>query len=100
MNGRLVGGTLPDTEVRDGETRAGQARERDLLETGAVLPLRGTESAAAADGTSGRGSAGGSGDTAGAGGGEGDVLTARAYAHPALDERTVVRLVPGAIGAA
>ncbi|WP_052744538.1 hypothetical protein [Streptomyces odonnellii] len=28
------------------------------------------------------------------------MLTARAYAHPALDERTVVRLVPGAIGAA
>ncbi|MFI5757060.1 hypothetical protein [Streptomyces sp. NPDC051569] len=45
----------------------------DLLETGAVLPLGGTA---------------------------GDVLTARAYGHPALDDRTVVRLVPGAIGAA
>ncbi|WSC00284.1 hypothetical protein OIE62_14435 [Streptomyces scopuliridis] len=46
---------------------------RDLLEAGAVLPL---------------------------GGAGGDVLTARAYGHPALDERAVVRLVPGAIGAA
>ncbi|MFE3829030.1 hypothetical protein [Streptomyces sp. NPDC059092] len=31
---------------------------------------------------------------------EGDVLTARAYEHPALDGRAVVRLVPEAIGAA
>jgi hypothetical protein len=30
----------------------------------------------------------------------GDVLTARAYEHPVLDGRTVVRLVPEAIGAA
>ncbi|WP_256177145.1 hypothetical protein [Kitasatospora aureofaciens] len=29
-----------------------------------------------------------------------DVLTARAYAHPALDGRRIVRLVPGALGAA
>ncbi|MGE7434484.1 hypothetical protein [Kitasatospora sp. NPDC001175] len=29
-----------------------------------------------------------------------DVLTARAYRHPALDGRTVVRLVPGALGQA
>ncbi|WP_406402571.1 hypothetical protein OH805_25460 [Streptomyces sp. NBC_00879] len=47
-----------------------------LLEAGAVLPL-------------------GSED-----GGPGDELTARAYAHPALDGRTVVRLVPEAIGPA
>ncbi|MFE2596501.1 hypothetical protein ACFXCZ_08350 [Streptomyces sp. NPDC059396] len=100
MNGRLVDGTLPDTEVRDGETRAVKARERALLETGAVLPLGGAGSTTTAGGAAGRGSAGGSGGTAGSGGGEGDVLTARAYAHPALDERTVVRLVPGAIGAA
>ncbi|MFJ2212729.1 hypothetical protein ACIQVO_17770 [Streptomyces sp. NPDC101062] len=33
-------------------------------------------------------------------GAEGDVLTARAYEHPALDGRSVVRLVPEAIGAA
>ncbi|MFE4830462.1 hypothetical protein [Streptomyces sp. NPDC056672] len=92
MNGRLTGGTpdgtLPDTEAgdaktdngqaQDGQTRDsraqdGQAREKDLLEAGAVLPL---------------------------GGAEGDALTARAYGHPALDERAVVRLVPAAIGAA
>ncbi|CAL9668037.1 hypothetical protein SUDANB105_07345 [Streptomyces sp. enrichment culture] len=29
-----------------------------------------------------------------------DVLTVRAYTHPALDERTVVRLVPGTLGEA
>jgi hypothetical protein len=29
-----------------------------------------------------------------------DVLTARTYTHPALDERTVVRLVPGTLGEA
>ncbi|MET7615649.1 hypothetical protein [Streptomyces sp. NPDC005408] len=48
-----------------------------LLEAGAVLPLGG-----------------------GADCGPGDELTARAYAHPALDGRTVVRLVPEAIGPA
>ncbi|MFB6981398.1 hypothetical protein [Streptomyces scopuliridis] len=46
---------------------------RDLLEAGAVLPP---------------------------GGARGDVLTARSYGHPTLGERAVVRLVPGAIGAA
>ncbi|QIQ04944.1 hypothetical protein [Streptomyces liangshanensis] len=49
----------------------------DLLGAGAVLPLGAEEGAA-----------------------PGDVLTARAYGHPVLDGRTVVRLVPGAIGAA
>ncbi|MFF3753831.1 hypothetical protein ACFYYH_25755 [Streptomyces sp. NPDC002018] len=103
MNGRLAGGTLPDTKAhdgqahdglardgqkrdgqahdglaqdrktRDGQTQDGRAREKELLEAGAVLPL---------------------------GGAEGDTLTARAYGHPALDDRAVVRLVPGAIGAA
>ncbi|MER6356998.1 hypothetical protein ABT186_35610 [Streptomyces sp. NPDC001634] len=34
------------------------------------------------------------------GAGTGDVLTARAYEHPVLEGRTVVRLVPEAIGAA
>ncbi|MFF1798845.1 hypothetical protein ACFVXQ_32320, partial [Kitasatospora sp. NPDC058263] len=29
-----------------------------------------------------------------------DVLTARSYAHPALDGRRIVRLVPGALGPA
>ncbi|MFD5780854.1 hypothetical protein [Streptomyces sp. NPDC126933] len=55
------------------KTAAGTSPEKDLLDAGAVLPL---------------------------GGAEGDVLTARAYGHPALDGRAVVRLVPGAIGAA
>jgi hypothetical protein len=27
-----------------------------------------------------------------------DAVTARAYAHPALDDRTVVRLVPATLG--
>ncbi|MFF3454042.1 hypothetical protein ACFYXH_06870 [Streptomyces sp. NPDC002730] len=57
-----------------------------LLEAGAVLPL-------------------GAGDSAGPGDegqvqAQGDELTARAYGHPALDGRTVVRLVPEAIGPA
>ncbi|MFD7284367.1 hypothetical protein [Streptomyces sp. NPDC059863] len=51
----------------------GERVEKDLREAGAVLPL---------------------------GGAGGDVLTARSYGHPALDERAVVRLVSGAIGAA
>lgn len=47
-----------------------------LLDAGAVLP----------PGTTGREDA--------------DVLTVRAYTHPALDERKVVRLVPGTLGEA
>ncbi|MFI6102818.1 hypothetical protein [Streptomyces sp. NPDC051310] len=54
-----------------------------LLDAGAVLPPART--AGAPDG---------------AGDGNVDVLTARAYAHPALEGRTVVRLVPEAIGPA
>ncbi|WP_052411183.1 hypothetical protein [Streptomyces sp. NRRL S-118] len=54
-----------------------------LLDAGAVLPPART--AGVPDGT---------------GDGNVDVLTARAYAHPALDGRTVVRLVPEAIGPA
>ncbi|MFI1399921.1 hypothetical protein [Streptomyces sp. NPDC020681] len=50
-----------------------------LLEAGAVLPL-----------VRGRGRRSGAGDE----------LTARAYGHPALEGRTVVRLVPEAIGPA
>ncbi|MET9804493.1 hypothetical protein [Streptomyces sp. NPDC006368] len=60
-----------------------------LLDAGAVLPL---------PGGAGRGTGGGAGD-AGADG-EVDVLTARVYEHPALEGRTVVRLVPEAIGPA
>jgi hypothetical protein len=62
----------------------------ELLEAGAVLPL-GTEDAA--------GGGGGTTETA-QGPARADVLTARAYTHPALDDRTVVRLAPEAIGPA
>ncbi|MEU2775775.1 hypothetical protein ABZ646_23285, partial [Streptomyces sp. NPDC007162] len=47
-----------------------------LLDAGAILPL----------GT--------------ARGEDADVLTARTYTHPALDDRAVVRLVPGTLGEA
>ncbi|MGW4199551.1 hypothetical protein [Streptomyces sp. NPDC004726] len=63
-----------------------------LMEAGAVLPLDGS-----ADGDTGRakGRARGGSEE-----GRGDRLTARAYGHPALEGRTVVRLVPEAIGPA
>ncbi|MFE0173592.1 DUF4132 domain-containing protein [Streptomyces sp. NPDC059002] len=56
--------------------------EQQLLDAGAVLPW--------------------AGDTASAGAApeDGDALTARAYAHPVLEGRTVIRLVPEAIGPA
>ncbi|MEW2390839.1 hypothetical protein AB0933_21030 [Streptomyces venezuelae] len=54
--------------------------EQKLLEAGAVLPPAG-------DDACGKEAAG-------------DTLTARAYAHPVLEGRTVVRLVPEAIGPA
>ncbi|MFF8770906.1 hypothetical protein [Kitasatospora sp. NPDC015120] len=59
----------------------GAARHERLLEAGAIL----------APGT-----------LPGAGGPDSaaDVLTARSYAHPALDGRRIVRLVPGALGPA
>ncbi|MFE2109210.1 hypothetical protein ACFXAF_25565 [Kitasatospora sp. NPDC059463] len=59
----------------------GEARHERLLEAGAILApgtlpgVGGPDSAA-------------------------DVLTARTYAHPALDGRRIVRLVPGALGPA
>ncbi|MEU6122756.1 hypothetical protein [Streptomyces sp. NPDC047123] len=56
------------------------SREDKLLDAGAVLPE--AQGAAAGDGSGG------------------DTLTARAYAHPVLEGRTVVRLVPEAIGPA
>ncbi|MGW6772293.1 hypothetical protein ACWGBX_17995, partial [Streptomyces sp. NPDC055037] len=83
VDGQPVDGTpAGGTTTADGATAGKSARasltererlESDLLEAGAVLPL---------------------------GGAGGDVLTARSYGHPALDGRAVVRLVPGAIGAA
>ncbi|MET9480496.1 hypothetical protein [Streptomyces sp. NPDC006638] len=63
--------------MTDGRVPEAGLAAADLLDAGAVLPL-GAEGGAA----------------------PGDVLTARAYGHPVLDGRTVVRLVPGAIGAA
>ncbi|MDH6580375.1 hypothetical protein [Kitasatospora sp. MAP5-34] len=65
---------LTDSQVTD-------RRAERLLDAGAVLPA---------------------GTLAGAGGPDStvDVLTARSYRHPALDGRTVVRLVPGALGPA
>ncbi|MFJ2767160.1 hypothetical protein [Streptomyces sp. NPDC087300] len=65
--------------------------EQRLLEAGAVLPPlrdRARTDAEAASGDTGNAPA------------EGDTLTARAYGHPVLEGRTVVRLVPEAIGPA
>ncbi|RBM23949.1 hypothetical protein [Streptomyces sp. PT12] len=59
---------------RDGHVAAGL-----LLDAGAVLPLD---------------------DPRGSGGDDVDILTARAYTHPALDERPVVRLVAETLGEA
>ncbi|MFD7734904.1 hypothetical protein ACFV6F_31545 [Kitasatospora phosalacinea] len=69
----MTGDTLTDA----------QYTER-LLDAGAVLPLGTATRDDGADGAD---------RTA-------DVLTARGYRHPGLDGRTVVRLVPGALGAA
>lgn len=83
--------------------------DTDLLAAGAVLPLAGegapgtgpSGGAGGAGGTQGT-AAGGAGGSAGSGSGSGavDVLVARAYGHPALEERVVVRLVPEALGEA
>ncbi|GAA2226855.1 hypothetical protein GCM10010232_10480 [Streptomyces amakusaensis] len=90
----------------DGQGTVGGSMD-GLLEAGGVLPLGGGTSGT--DGTDGGGPGvpGGSGgrDSGGRGGdgngnGGTDELTARAYRHPALDGRTVVRLVPGAIAPA
>ncbi|MER5350015.1 hypothetical protein ABT093_06750 [Kitasatospora sp. NPDC002551] len=58
-----------------------RARHERLLEAGAVLAPGTLPGAGAPDSAA-------------------DVLTARTYAHPALDGRRVVRLVPGALGPA
>ncbi|MFJ1751882.1 hypothetical protein [Kitasatospora sp. NPDC088134] len=64
---------------------AAQGQEQEhaerLLDAGAVLPVGTLAPVEGADSTA-------------------DALTARSYRHPALDGRTVVRLVPGALGAA
>ncbi|MEO3973315.1 hypothetical protein [Streptomyces sp. CAU 1734] len=69
--------------------------EAGLLEAGAVLPLAGGGTGGGTDSGSGRGSGSGTGSGAAT-----DELTARAYRHAALDDRTVVRLVPGTIAPA
>lgn len=73
----MSGGVVRGGVVNDGRPLEAGLPAGDLLDAGAVLPL-GAEGGAVA----------------------GDVLTARAYGHPVLNGRTVVRLVPGAIGAA
>ncbi|MGW1884848.1 hypothetical protein [Streptomyces sp. NPDC001970] len=73
-----------------------------LLEAGAVLPLTGAATAAGVAATPPATGASDSRDADAPAGGAspGDVLTARAYGHPVLEGRTVVRLVPEAIGPA
>ncbi|MER5768225.1 hypothetical protein [Streptomyces sp. NPDC001985] len=84
-------GTGTGTRSTDGtENTAGESMD-GLLDAGGVLPLGG---GGTRDG-SGSGEPG-----AGPGEGPGEALTARAYGHPALDGRTVVRLVPAAIAPA
>ncbi|MGW2515054.1 hypothetical protein ACWC0A_37935 [Streptomyces scopuliridis] len=73
VEGKSVGGESPAGKPLSAGLAEKERLERDLLEAGAVLPL---------------------------GGAGADALTARSYGHPALDGRAVVRLVPGAIGAA
>ncbi|MYV51494.1 hypothetical protein [Streptomyces sp. SID3212] len=75
--GAVNGGVVNGNAVDDGRPPEAGLPAADLLDAGAVLPL-GAEGGATL----------------------GDVLTARSYGHPVLDGRTVVRLVPGAIGAA
>ncbi|GAA3368168.1 hypothetical protein GCM10020367_05420 [Streptomyces sannanensis] len=70
-------GTAPlPAQTRSGNTPAAEARAAALLDAGAVLPA----------GTTDRDDA--------------DALTARTYAHTALGDRPVVRLVPGTLGEA
>ncbi|MFJ2862396.1 hypothetical protein [Kitasatospora sp. NPDC087314] len=59
----------------------GAERHESLLDAGAVLPPGTLPGAGRPDSAA-------------------DVLTARAYTHPALDGRRIVRLVPGALGPA
>ncbi|WP_369182673.1 hypothetical protein [Streptomyces sp. Y1] len=75
-------GATTATAVGTG-TRADRARARHeaLLDAGAVLPAGTLPDAGRPDSAA-------------------DVLTARTYTHPALDGRRIVRLVPGALGAA
>ncbi|MER7703641.1 hypothetical protein ABTX81_12155 [Kitasatospora sp. NPDC097605] len=71
--------TGPDRTT--GASGADAARHERLLEAGAILAPGTLAGAGAPDSAA-------------------DVLTARTYAHPALDGRRVVRLVPGALGPA
>ncbi|MEU5974143.1 hypothetical protein [Streptomyces sp. NPDC047315] len=78
-----------------------------LLAAGAVLPLDASGAVGSPDVKGPRGAArsggrpsGGAADPGAAEGDQSDVLTARSFVHPALDGRTVVRLVPESIGPA
>ncbi|MFI1830604.1 hypothetical protein ACH41E_29830 [Streptomyces sp. NPDC020412] len=92
------------------DTTGGRAVDRTervdnaLLAAGAVLPLDAGAGGGTPDAKAPRGAARSrAGRSAGPGareGGAGDVLTARSFVHPALEGRTVVRLVPESIGPA
>ncbi|WP_299534204.1 hypothetical protein [uncultured Streptomyces sp.] len=70
-----AGAALP-AQTRSGGGPAAQARAAAMLDAGAILPAGATDR-----------------DDA-------DALTARTYTHTALDDRPVVRLVPGTLGEA
>ncbi|MFF2073987.1 hypothetical protein ACFVXG_04440 [Kitasatospora sp. NPDC058162] len=72
---------MTTTVPHQGVPHQGAATPEALLDAGAVLPP-------------------GTLPDAGRPGSAADVLTARGYAHPALDGRRIVRLVPGALGPA
>ncbi|MFF3109467.1 hypothetical protein ACFVSN_09785 [Kitasatospora sp. NPDC057904] len=78
-NGITVNGTGPDGTGQSALPDTG--RHERLLDAGAVLPAGTVPGAGRSDSAA-------------------DVLTARTYAHPALDGRRIVRLVPGALGPA
>jgi hypothetical protein len=84
-------GTGPDTESRPdaGTSGAGTTDAGELLAAGAVLPIDTSDTAGAEH----EGAVGAAGEQA-------VPLTARAYRHPALDDRVVVRLVAAELGAA
>ncbi|MFI6843767.1 hypothetical protein ACIBJD_03705 [Kitasatospora sp. NPDC050467] len=70
-----------DADRTDADRTDATALNERLLDAGAVLPAGALPGAGQPDSPA-------------------DVLTARSYAHPALDGRRVVRLVPGALGPA
>ncbi|WP_316524618.1 hypothetical protein [Kitasatospora brasiliensis] len=73
--------TANSTTTGSATTSSTAATPDELLDAGAVLPPGTLSDAGRPDSAA-------------------DVLTARSYAHPALDGRRIVRLVPGALGQA